>query len=312
MVRSQAGKRAKKTVSRDIRDNIELYLILLPVLVLIFIFSYMPMYGVVIAFQNYQPGMPFIGPNVKWVGLAHFEQFISSFYFGRILRNTLTLSGLNLLMGFWIPIIFALLLNEINHSKIKKFIQTVSYMPHFISMVVVAGMVISFISADGIIPKLAEAVGLQAKGLNTNPPAFKWIYTVTNIWKSFGWGSILYLSTMSAIDPNLYEAADIDGATRAKRIWYITIPHLIPLVIIQLIFAVGGLMNANTEMILLLYNPAIYSSADVIGTYMYRDGLLGGKFSFGSAVGLLMNILSFILVIGANMLARRLTDYSLW
>lgn len=302
----------KKQLSRNARENIELYLILCPVIVLILIFSYAPMFGVVIAFQDYFPGFPFFGSGVKWVGLKHFKQFVQSFYFTRILRNTLVLSGLNLAMGFWIPIVFALLLNEMNRPFLKKFIQTASYMPYFISSVVVAGMVISFIADDGIIPRIAQSFGLQWKSLNTNPAAFPWIYTFTNIWKSFGWSSILYLSTMSSIDPTLYEAADIDGATRFQRMVHITIPFLVPLVIIQLIFAIGGIMGSNTELILLMYNPSVYSTADVIGTYVYRDGLMGGRFSYGSAVGLLMSLISFFLVWSANLVSRRVTDYSLW
>ena len=305
-------KRVKKPMGRNAKENIELYIIMLPVLALIFIFCYMPMYGIVIAFQDYLPGISFFGPDVKWVGLKHISAFVSSFYFTRIIKNTLVLSGLNLLMGFWAPIIFALLLNELNHSRLKKTIQTLSYMPHFISSVVVAGMVLSFIANDGIIPRLTALFGVQAAALNTTPSAFKWVYTLTNIWKSFGWGSILYLSTMSSIDTALYEAADMDGASRLKRMWYITVPFLIPLIIIQLIFAIGAILGANTELILLLYNPAVYSSADVIGTFVYREGLMGGRFSYGTAVGLFMSVISFFLVFGANMLSRKLTDFSLW
>lgn len=294
------------------RENLELYSIAAPVVLLIFIFSYIPLYGVVIAFQDYFPGMPFLGPGVEWVGLKHFKSFVSSFYFTRIVKNTLVLSGMQLAIGFWIPILFALLLNELNNAKLKKIIQTVSYMPHFVSSVVVAGMVLTFIAPDGIIMVIANALGLNWTSLNTSNAAFPWIYTITNIWKSFGWSSILYLSTISSIDPALYEAAEIDGATRIKRIIYITIPFLLPLVMIQLIFAIGGIMGSNTDMILLLYNPSVYASADVIGTYVYREGLVGGRFSYGSAVGILMSLISFVLVFGANKLSQKLTDYSLW
>ncbi len=309
---SELEHNQKRQLSRDVRENLELYLILLPVIVLIFIFSYLPMFGIVIAFQDYFPGFPFIGAGVKWVGLKHFTQFVNSFYLTRILKNTLVLSGLNLAMGFWVPIVFALLLNEMDNQRMKKFIQTASYMPYFISSVVVAGMVLSFIANDGIVPRLAAVFGVQVKGLNTNAAAFPWIYTLTSIWKGFGWSSILYLSTMSSIDLTLYEAADIDGATRFQRMWYITVPFLVPLIVIQLIFAIGGIMGSNTELILLMYNPSIYSTADVIGTYVYRDGLMGGRFSYGSAVGLLMSLISFTLVLGANLVSRKTTDYSLW
>jgi putative aldouronate transport system permease protein len=215
-------------------------------------------------------------------------------------------------MGFWIPIVFALILNEVNNQRFKKTVQTISYMPHFVSSVVVAGMALSFISTDGIFVQILSLVGIHVKSLNVNASAFPWVYTITNIWKSFGWGSILYLSTISSIDPELYEAAEVDGATRLKRMWHVTLPFMVPLIVIQLIFAIGSILSSNTDMILLLYNPAVYSTADVIGTYVYRDGLLGGKFSYGSAVGLLMSIIGFTLVFCTNKVSRKLTDYSLW
>lgn len=307
-----ATKRKINWSSRKVRDNLEMYSILAPVLILIFIFAYMPLYGIVIAFQDYFPGMPFIGEGVEWVGLKHFKAFVTSFYFGRILKNTIVLSLMHLCFGFWIPIFFALLLNEMDNARLKKVVQTVSYMPHFVSSVVVAGMVISFIAPDGIVVMIAESLGIQVRALNTSQKAFPWIYTITNVWKSFGWSSILYLSSISSIDPTLYEAADIDGATRLQRMFHITVPFMVPLIVIQLIFAVSGLLNSNTDMILLLYNPSVYATADVIGTYVYREGLVGGRFSYGSAVGLMMSVIGYILVYAANAISRKLTDYSLW
>lgn len=305
-------KRAVNWSARKVRDNLELYSILAPVIVLIFIFAYIPLYGIVIAFQDYFPGMPFIGEGVEWVGLKHFKAFVTSFYFGRILKNTIVLSLMHLCFGFWIPIFFALLLNEMDNARLKKVIQTVSYMPHFVSSVVVAGMVVSFIAPDGIVVMIAESLGIQVRALNTSQKAFPWIYTITNVWKSFGWSSILYLSSISSIDPTLYEAADIDGASRIQRMIHITVPFMVPLIMIQLIFAVSGLLNSNTEMILLLYNPSVYATADVIGTYVYREGLVGGRFSYGSAVGLMMSVIGYLLVYVANAISRKLTDYSLW
>lgn len=297
---------------RHIAENIEMYLMMAPVLILILIFSYIPLYGIIIAFQDYVPGVPFFGSGVRWVGLKHFQSFIGSFYFPRILRNTLILSALNLVMGFWVPIAFALLLNEMRLLRLKKFIQTASYMPYFVSMVVVAGMVLSFISSDGLIVRMADLVGLKLVSLNTKPGAFPWIYTLTNIWKGFGWSSILYLSTISSVDVELYEVAEIDGANRWQMALHITLPFLLPLIIIQLIFAIGGILGSNTELILLLYNPALYAKADVIGTYVYREGLLGGRFSYGTASGILLGVIGFILTFSANRLAARFTEYSLW
>lgn len=299
-------------LKRDVRDNIDYYLMMLVPFILIFIFSYLPMFGLIISFQDYSAGKPFLGAGVKWVGLKHFSKFINSYYFTRILRNTLVLNLMNLAMGFWVPIVFAITVNEIPSSPFKKFTQTVSYMPNFISSVVVAGMVISFIANDGIITRLINGMGFQVKSINANSGAFPWVYTLTNVWKNFGWSSILYLSSITAIDPALYESAEIDGATRLQKIWFVTLPFMLPLIVIQLIFAVGGMLSSNTDMVLLLYNSAVYSTADVIGTYVYRESLLGAKYSYGTASGLILGVMSFILVYAANWVSRRLTDFSLW
>ena len=299
-------------LSRDTKDNIEYYLLMAIPLILIFVFCYLPMFGLVIAFQDYSVGRPFLGEGVKWVGLKHFDRFVSSYYFPRILKNTLILNIMQLFMGFWVPIVFAIVVNEIRNSKFRKFTQTVSYMPNFISTVVVAGMFLSFIASDGIITAALNGLGIQAKSLNANKEFFPWLYTLISVWKGFGWSSILYLSTITAIDPALYESADVDGGTRLQKIWYITLPSMLPLIMIQLIFAIGGMLGSNTDLILLLYNPSTYATADVIGTFVYRETLMGGKYSYGTAAGLLMSIFSFILVFTANMVARKKTDYSIW
>ena len=306
------GRLAKGLQNRDTRENIQYYLMMIFPLIMIFLFSYLPMYGIIIAFQDYVAGRPFFGEGVIWVGLKWFREFVDSYYFARILRNTLVLNALNLVMGFWVPIIFALIVNEIRISKFKKFTQTVSYLPHFLSSVVVAGMVVSFIANDGIITLMLRAVGFEAKSLNADPGAFPWIYTLTSIWKSFGWSSIIYLSTITAIDPGLYEAAAVDGAGRFRKIWHVTLPAMLPLIVIQLILSIGNMLSANTDLILLLYNSSTYKTADVIGTYVYRETLMGGKFSYGTASGLLMSILSFALTYIANAVSRKKTDYSMW
>lgn len=297
---------------RDVRENIQYYALMLIPMVLIFIFSYIPLYGIVIAFQDYFPGSAFIGKDVEWVGLKWFEKFLSSHYFSRIMRNTLVLNFMGLVLGFPVPIIFALIVNEIRSSKFRKFTQTVSYLPHFLSAVIVAGLVSRFIASDGIITLALQSLGFEAKSLNVNQQAFPWIYTLTNIWKSFGWSSIIYLSSLASIDPGMYEAAMIDGAGRMKRIWYITIPSLMPLIMIQLILSIGNMLASNTEMILLLYNESVYETADVIGTFMYRETLMGGEFSYGTASGLLMSIFSFILLYIANAVSRKYTEFSMW
>lgn len=307
-------KRHCRYSKEQIQENIELYLIMLPVLILVFIICYLPLYGLVIAFQDYTPGMPFFSFNesIKWVGLKHFLTFINGKYFIRLMSNTILLSVYNIAFGFWVPIAFALLLNEARNLRFKKLAQTASYLPYFISAVVVAGMVLSFIDTGGIISKLITLLGGKSSVLNTSPQAFPVVYTITNVWKSFGWNSILYLSTISSIPPELYESARIDGANRLKQMWYITIPSILPTISIMLIMAVGSILGSNTDLILLLYNPATYETADVIGSYIYRVGIEGGQFSYTSAVGIFSSAINFLLVFIANKISSRLTNYGLF
>ncbi len=287
---------------------------MLPVLLHIFIFCYIPLYGVVIAFQDYYPGKSFLAfdGSVHWVGFKHFIDFFNGPYFSRLMRNTFMLSFYFFAFGFWVPILFSLLVNELKSGLFKKYVQTASYLPHFISNVVVAGMILSFIGSDGIVNAIIKLFGGAPISLTTEPGYFPAIYTITSIWKSFGWSSILYLSAMSSIDPHLYEAAKMDGANRFKQMVHITLPSIRPTIFILLIFAIGNLLSANSEFILLIYNPALYETADVIGTYLYRDGLLGGNFSSGTAVGLLISAINFTLLYMANRLSRKYSDYALW
>ena len=205
-----------------------------------------------------------------------------------------------------------LLINEVRLVKFKKFAQTASYMPYFISSVVVAGMALSFLSSDGIINKFIMMMGGEPFLLNMKPQYFPIVYTVINIWRNFGWGSILYLSSMASIDPTLYEAASLDGANRWHKIWHVTLPAIKPTIVVMLIMGVGGMLGADSDMILLLYNPATYEYADVIGTYLYRYGLVGGNFSYGTAVGFMIALINFGMVYLANMVSRKVADYSLW
>ncbi|NOU85577.1 ABC transporter permease subunit [Paenibacillus sp. LMG 31460] len=310
----KATGQPNKFVSFRLRENMQLYLIMLPVLLHIFIFSYIPLYGIVIAFQDYYPGKPFLSfhESVHWVGFKHFIEFFNGPYFGRLMRNTFMLSLYFFAFGFWVPILFALLLNELKSGLFKKYVQTASYLPHFISNVVVAGMVLSFINTDGIFNAVVKLFGGTPIPLNAEPAYFPAIYTITSIWKSFGWSSILYLSSMSSIDPHLYEAAKMDGANRFKQMLHITLPSIRPTIFILLIFAIGNLLSANSEFILLIYNPALFETADVIGTYLYRDGLLGGNFSSGTAIGLFISLINFTLLYIANALSRKYSDYALW
>jgi putative aldouronate transport system permease protein len=296
----------------QIKEHIQIYSLMLPVLILLFVFCYIPMYGIVIAFQDYVPGNPFIGRGVNWAGLKYFIRFIRGEYFLRLVRNTLVLSGLNLLFGFTLPILFALLLDQIRLMNFQKFVQTASYLPYFISTVIVAGMVISFIDVNGLITTLLTKFGFEPMNYRLSKAAFPAIYTITNVWKSFGFGSILYFATITSINPGLYESAKIDGANRFQQVLYITLPGIQRIIAINLIMAIGGILGTNTDLILLLYHPATYEVADVIGTYVYRLGIVGGEFSYTTAVGLFMSVIAFVLTFCANKISNKLTDYGLW
>ena len=309
---AKGKKLSKQKKMMLFKDNLELYSLMLPAIFIIIMYCYIPMYGVVIAFQNYAPGAPFWGENTKWVGLDHFIRFYESPFFGRLMGNTLWLSFLNLAWGFWVPIVFALLLNEVQVVGFKKFVQTASYLPYFVSTVVMAGMLISFISPNGIINKAIEALGGTAQSWRSMPSAFPTIYTLTNIWKGFGYNSILYMSVITSIDTSMYESARLDGANRLQQAIKITIPSIIPTIAIMLIMAVGGLLNANTDLILLLYVPSTYEVADVLGTYIYREGLQGGKTSYTTAIGLIQTVVNFALVFIANKISDKLTGAGLF
>ncbi len=310
---TEAGKTGKPKYSKAIlRENRQLYLLMLPVFILIAIFSYGPMFGIIIAFQDYWPGDPFFGKGVHWVGLKNFTKFIQGEYFARLIKNTLVLSGLNLIFGFTMPIIFALLLDQVKRPHFKKFAQTASYMPYFISTVVVAGMVISFIDINGLVTKFLTLFGLPNINWRQEPSAFPSIYTFTNVWKTFGFNSILYMSTISSIDPGLYEAAKIDGADRFQQMWHITLSGLKPIIAIQLILQIGSILSTNSDLILLLYTPATYDVADVIGTYTYRLGIIGGEYSYTTAAGLFMSMIGFALTYFSNIVSNKLTGYGLW
>ena len=309
---AKGKKLSKQKKMMLLKDNLELYSLMIPAIFVIIMYCYIPMYGVIIAFQDYAPGADFWGENTKWVGLKHFIRFYNSPFFGRLMGNTLWLSFLNLAWGFWVPIVFALLLNEVHMMGFKKFVQTASYLPYFVSTVVMAGMLISFINTNGIINKLIVAFGGTAENWRQMPTAFPTIYTLANIWKGFGYNSILYMSVITSIDTSMYESARLDGANRLQQAIKITIPSIIPTIAIMLIMAVGGLLNANTDLILLLYVPSTYPVADVLGTYIYREGLQGGKTSFTTAIGLLQTIINFALVWISNKISDKLTGAGLF
>lgn len=297
----------KKNVARD---KYLLLLVALPVLYYI-IFHYFPLYGMQIAFKRYSPGRGIWGS--QWVGLKWFRQFFGSYFAGRLIRNVLLLNIYNLLWGFPLPIIFALLLNEVKHAAFKRVVQTISYMPHFISVVVVVGMVFSFLSVNnGIVNVFLEHLGIEPINFMSEPRWFRTIYIASGVWQSFGWGSIIYLAALSGIDTEQYEAAKIDGANRFQQIVHITIPGILPTVIILLILQCGRMMSVGYEKIILMYNTATYEVADVISTYVYRNGILGGEFSFSTAVDLFNNVCNCILLVAINWFSRKVSDISLW
>lgn len=286
------------------------YVIALPVLAYYILFCYLPMYGAQIAFKYYQPGKGIVGS--AWAGLYHFVSFFKGVYFWRTLRNTLTISISSLVFGFPSAIILALLLNEVKREKFKRCIQTVSYLPHFISLVVVCGIIREFTESNGLINDIIAFFGGDRKTMLLNPKAFVPIYVISGVWQNIGWNCIVYLSALAGIDVALYEAATVDGAGRWKKMLHVTLPGIAPTIIIMLILRVGQLMSVGHEKILLLYNESIYETSDVISTYIYRKGLYDQSYSFSSAVGLFNSAINFVLVMAVNAFSRRVSETSLW
>ncbi|WNQ11862.1 ABC transporter permease subunit [Paenibacillus aurantius] len=295
---------------RDIRINRHVYIMLLPVVAYYLIFHYGPIYGVQIAFKAFSPTRGFLGS--PWVGFDYFKDFFNSYYFGRLLKNTLLLSLYELLFAFPAAVVLALLLNEVRRSSFKRLVQTVTYLPHFISIVIISGMLIDFLSRDGLVNQLLTWTGREPAAFLSDPAWFRTVYIASGIWQNVGWGSIIYLAAISAIDPTLYEAAKVDGAGRFRQVLNVTIPGILPTVIIMLILQIGSFMAVGTDKILLLYNSSTYETADVIGTYVYRRGILDSDFSYSAAVGLFNSVINFALLILANRLSRRYTETKLW
>ena len=295
---------------KNYRQNPLLYWMLAPVLIYVLIFNYVPMFGLVISFQDYSLTRGVLGS--KWIGLKNFEDFFSGMYFGRTLGNTLILSGLDLLVCFPAPIILALMLNEVSCLRFKKTIQTVSYMPHFISMVVVAGLIKEFCSSTGVVAQFVQLLGGTPQSYISQPQYFRAIFTVSQVWQTIGFNSIVFLAALSGIDMQLYEAAKIDGAGRLRQLWHVTLPGIIPTIIIMLILSCGAIMNVNFEKVLLLYYPSTYDTADVFSTYVYRAGIIKQKIGYSTAVGLFNSVVSLMLVLGANYLSNKFTDSGLF
>ncbi|HTG69379.1 MAG TPA: ABC transporter permease subunit [Candidatus Udaeobacter sp.] len=295
---------------KHVRKEWKLYSFLVLPVIYFIIFKYAPMLGNIIAFRKYRGGTNFFGS--EWVGFTYFEMFMKDPTFWRAFFNDLTLSVSYLVVKFPITLIFALLLNELRRVKWKKFVQTVSYLPHFISMVIVAGMIKEIVSLTGPINNILMWLGFDKISFISLPEWFPTLYVTSGIWQSLGWGTILYLAAMTAIDPSLYEAAKIDGANRFRLAMHVTIPGILPTVMVLLILDIGSILGSNFEKILLLYNPLTYETADVISTYVYRMGITGSNFSYATAVGLFEGIIGLILVTIANEVSKRTTKSSLW
>ncbi len=301
-------------MAKDFRRNRMLYLMVLPVVAFYILFSYVPMSGIVIAFKDYKPmlGM-WRSPWADNGGLGNFMEFFANPFFGRILKNTLLISLYSIIFSFPAPVILALLLNEIRFKKCRRVVQTVSYMPHFISLVVVCGMVRQFCLSDGLFNNLFQLLGMNSGNSWLQiPEAFRTIYVGTDIWQAMGWNSIIYLAAIAGVDHQLYEAAEIDGAGRWKKLLHITFPTIRPTIILLLIMQVGKTMNVGYEKILLLYNSTIYETADVISTYTYRKGLLDFDYSYSTAVNLFNSVINFALVIIANKISSKVSETSLF
>lgn len=305
--RTKYGYRLK----RDLKVNRYLYLMALPVVVYYLLFHYVPMYGIQIAFKNYSPGTGIW--HSDWVGFKYFNEFFHSFYFGRLIRNTLILSFYELIFQFTAPIILAFLLNELRSALFKRIVQTIAYLPYFISIVVVVGFIVDFLARDGLLTNMLHFLfGMEKVAYLSKPEWFRVIFVSSGVWQNVGWGTIIYLAAMANIDPSLYEAAKVDGASRLKMSYHITFPGIMPTIIILLILQIGSLMSVNTDKILLLYNTATYESADVIGTYVYRKGILEANFSYSAAIGLFNSVINFVLLVMANALSKRVTETKLW
>lgn len=295
---------------RDWVKNWTLYLLVLPVVAFFLIFCYWPMYGITIAFQNYDPALGYLGS--PWVGLKNFTDFFGSIYFFRVLKNTLVISLSNILFGFPAPIILALLINEISNKYFVKSVQTITYLPHFISLVVVCGMIKSFTNTNGIITQLVAQFTGDHTSLLMKPEAFVPVYVISDIWQGVGWGAIIYIAALSGIDSELYEACEIDGGGRLRQMWHVTLPGILPTIIIMLILRMGGVLNVGSEKIILLYNASTYKTADVISSFVYRKGLQEFNWSYGTAVGVFNSVINVIFLVATNYISRKTTDSALW
>ena len=306
------GKRKGKAgVLRRIGRCWQLYVLMLPAMVYIVLFAYKPMYGILIAFKDFSMKKGILAS--PWVGFKNFERLFSSYWFPIILKNTLTISLLSLVIGFPIPIILALLLNEVRSNKFRSMVQTFSYAPHFISMVVMCGMVAMFLSpTTGVVNKLLNALGMESVFFMQEAGLFKWVYVLSGVWQGTGWSSVIYFAALSGVDKSLLEAADMDGATRLQKIWHVNLPVILPTILVMLILQCGSLLSVGYEKAYLLQTSSNLTGSEIISTYVYKVGIQGAQYSLSTAVSLFNNIINFILLISVNKASKALSGSSLW
>lgn len=304
-------KRKANTKWIEMKKMKTLYIMLAIPMVMLFIFHYIPMYGILIAFKNFSPGLGIW--DSPWNNFEHFKRLFDDFLFLRALQNTVVISLLKLIIVFPAPIIFAILLNEVKNERFKKVSQSISYLPHFMSWVILSAMVIEVFSPQrGIINFFITLVGGDPINFMSDKASFIPILILTDMWKEVGWGAIIYLASIASIDPQLYEAAEMDGAGRFHKMIHVTLPSIMPMVIILFILRLGSVLNAGFDQILNLYNPLVYEVADIIDTYVYRSGLEQFQFDYATAVGLFKNVVGIILILSANAIIRRKSEHGIW
>ena len=318
---SNANAMAKRSLKEKLTSNLKdlkvamrnhwmLYLLIVPFILWYVLFMYKPMYGLQIGFKEYDilTGIT----ESPWIGLAHFREFLKDEFFWRAFGNTIMISAYDLVFGFPAPIILALLLNEVKNVRFKKTVQTIQYLPHFISIVVIAGLVTNFLAPSGLINNFIEIFGGERVYFLIKPEYFRGIFTAMNVFKEVGFGAVVYIAALAGVDPQLYEAASIDGAGKLRQLWNVTLPSIKPTIVVMLILKIGKLMAVSFEAFLLLYQPATFSTGDVISTYVYRTGMIEGRYDFATAIGLTNSIIAFILVYISNWVSRKFSETSVW
>lgn len=298
------------TIKKDIKVNKSLYLIVLLPLIYYLIFHYIPMYGIIIAFKQYIPAFGIA--ESPWVGFKHFADFFNNIYFWRLIKNTFTISFTGIVFGFPAPILLALLINELTHKKFVRVVQTVTYLPHFISLVVICGMITTFLGTNGFISNIVTYFTGDNTSLLMKPEYFTAIYVISDIWQGIGWGSIIYFAALTNIDQSLYEACEIDGGGKLRQVIHITLPGILPTIVIMFILRMGSILNVGFEKIILLYNEVTLEQADVIASYVYRKGLGEGNYSYATAVGLFNSLVNIVFLVVTNKICKKFTDTSLW